>query len=166
MSRPPPRSTASTHSHSSTSVRRNLFNSHAHISRRPTSNNTNSTLSSSGANGGTHFDNPLHSSSAADPGSTDILVRNANGEYAVAIPGVPPPAADAAGAGEGGGGVENGGDEDEGEVERRLAELLGSRRGLQSTEQELVDAVRASLRRKVEALAEDEWVFEGESSKM
>ena len=66
----------------------------------------------------------------------------------------------------------------------RLAELLGSRRGLQSTEQgmcascrlgsggalmgwtELVDAVRASLRRKVEALAEDEWVFEGESSKM
>ena len=30
---------------------------------------------------------------------------------------------------------------------------------------ELVDAVRASLRRKVDALAEDEWIFEGESGK-
>ena len=89
-----PRAPGTTHS-----VRRNLFNSQ--LSRRPPTTATSS--SSTGAGSVAHFDSVLDA--ATDDSSSDILVRNANGEYAVTIPGVPPPAADAAavtGAGAGG----------------------------------------------------------------
>ncbi|KAI4148684.1 MAG: hypothetical protein LQ340_004992 [Diploschistes diacapsis] len=137
------------------SIRRQLFSSS--LSRRgPTAN----PATTSSAAPRTHIDTPLDGS--VDTSSSDILVRNANGEYAVTIPGLPPATADAGGASGSAAGSEE--ETAELEVEKRLAELLDNRTR-QSTEQELVDAVRASLQRKVDALAEDNWIFEGDSKK-
>jgi hypothetical protein len=63
------------------SVRRNLFNSN--LSRRPT--RSSSTTSSAP----TLIENPLEPS-VPQEASSEILVRNANGDYAVQLPGVPP----------------------------------------------------------------------------
>ena len=88
------------------SVRRNLFNSNP--SRRLASSNTSSHQSNSTA---AHLDTVLGVS--ADDSSSEILVRNANGDYAVAMPAVPPLVADAATSnGNGAAGEEEAADEE------------------------------------------------------
>ncbi len=92
------------------SIRRNLF--HSHLSRRPTS-----TASSSSTRSTTILDNPFGGPGVDEGpgagGAGDIVVRNANGEYAVLTPALAT-AADAKGESD-----EPGLDDEQREVEGR-----------------------------------------------
>ncbi|MCJ1260258.1 hypothetical protein MMC22_000118 [Lobaria immixta] len=127
-SRPPTTSTSS-------SVRRNLF--HHHLSRRPTSTSTSTSATT------------LQELPQDD--SSEIAVRDLNGDYQVQIPRLPPMDDDQA-------------QEDEvTEKEKHEARLLEMRKNknIQSSElAELVSAAHSSLRRTVASLDEDSWIFE------
>ncbi|TPX08202.1 uncharacterized protein E0L32_001902 [Thyridium curvatum] len=125
------------------SVRRNLFQSQ--LTRRPTSNPSTSAET-------LRLDTDIQSE------SSDIVVRDKNGDIEMGDP--PTPATD---------------DPDEvvldsrqeSEKERqRLADAVKhhqiNQNSVPSQPEELLEAVRASLRAKVAALAEDNWMYEAE----
>ncbi|KAH7166070.1 hypothetical protein EDB81DRAFT_273062 [Dactylonectria macrodidyma] len=127
----------------SASVRRNLFQSQ--LTRRPTASSSTSAET-------------LHLDADVLSDTSDIVIRDKHGEIELGDP--PTPALE---------------DEDEvpldhrqeSEKERqRLAEAVKHhqihRSSVPDQPEELLEAVRASLRAKVAALAEDNWMFEPE----
>ncbi|MCJ1385937.1 hypothetical protein MMC17_009062 [Xylographa soralifera] len=133
---PTSRLAASSASH----VRRNLF--HHSLSRRPTSASTSTSAT-------TLHDSPQESS------NSEIVVRNQDGDYQVSVPSLP---ADE---------DEQAGNEDEKEAEKldaRIAHLCRNRNRQSSEPSELFVEVQASLRRRVAALEEDNWMFEAEKT--
>ncbi|KIH87951.1 hypothetical protein SPBR_05280 [Sporothrix brasiliensis 5110] len=152
----------------STSVRRNLFQSQ--LTRRPTqATSTASGANSNASNDGLRTgvlggldgsDAGFESALASDPssrGPAEIVVRDRNGELELVDP--PSPTADemsemALDA------------RQESERERqRLADTIKyhqQRTSIPGQPEELLDALRASLRAKVSALSEDNWMYEPE----
>ncbi|KAJ9142684.1 hypothetical protein NKR23_g6978 [Pleurostoma richardsiae] len=139
-------------------VRRNLFQSQ--LTRRPTAGSTSSSGTAGG--GGTGLGLGMDVGLGADPilveDAGGIVVRDRNGEVALEDP--PTPLVD---------------DPDEvaldsrleNEKERqRLADAVKfhqiNQHSVPAQPEELLEAVRASLRAKVAALAEDNWMFERE----
>ncbi|EKD14888.1 uncharacterized protein L3040_003896 [Drepanopeziza brunnea f. sp. 'multigermtubi'] len=125
-------------------VRRNLFQQH--LSRRPT---TSSTSTSS---------ETLRLDIEPDSDSSDIVIRDKNGDFEIEDPSIQPFD-----------GPEEGGqiDPQEDEKEReRLADAVKhhqrNRNRAPSEPAELLEAVRTSLRAKVARLAEDNWMYEAE----
>ncbi|KAL8694527.1 MAG: hypothetical protein Q9218_000858 [Villophora microphyllina] len=123
-------------------VRRNLFQ--GHLTRRPTGASsvsvaatgagaTSAPSSTNGAMPDMQYDN-----------SSDIVVRDRNGEPLFQMPQVMMPAAT--------------------EEEQAAGEEGGE--GAQSEKEQLLSAVHASLRRKVAALDDDSWMFEAEGTKL
>ncbi|OAA58961.1 hypothetical protein SPI_06163 [Niveomyces insectorum RCEF 264] len=165
---PRSRSAATTNTFSgSTNVRRNLFQSQ--LTRRPTptaSVVSNSSASSStdglrfgldGDASGVRGDTASASSDSHAGAPAEIIVRDRNGEVELMDPPSPTP------------------DElndavlderQENEQERqRLAEAIKyhqQRTSLPGQPEDLLEAIRASLRAKVSALAEDNWMYEPE----
>ncbi|KAF5669813.1 UPF0220 domain-containing protein [Fusarium heterosporum] len=129
---------------SSAGVRRNLFQNQ--LTRRPTAGSTSTSAET------------LHLDADVLSDTSEIVVRDKHGEIELGDP--PTPMME---------------DEDElpldhrqeNEKERqRLAEAVKhhqiNRHALHEQPEELLDAVRASLRAKVAALSEDNWMFEPE----
>ncbi|CAK7234406.1 hypothetical protein SCUCBS95973_008925 [Sporothrix curviconia] len=135
----------------SASVRRNLFQSQ--LTRRPTQAASVGSVSAAPSLDGTERDIGAHMSS----GPAEIVVRDRNGEVELVDP--PSPTADEMG--------EMALDaRQESERERqRLADTIKyhqQRTSIPGQPEELLDALRASLRQKVSALAEDNWMYEPE----
>ncbi|KZF21300.1 hypothetical protein L228DRAFT_249105 [Xylona heveae TC161] len=164
---------------STAGVRRNLFNQH--LSRRPPMTgppNHSIASSSSGSNqvagitlpssiGSTasqHMGSDAMTSSAvATDSSSDIVVRDRNGNYQVQMPLVMFSGEGELGQGEGG--LGSGGDEigsEKAKIGARLVELYRSHNRRASEPAELFAAVQASLRAKAASLDEDDWMFESE----
>ncbi|KAK3685953.1 hypothetical protein B0T22DRAFT_235764 [Podospora appendiculata] len=133
------------------SVRRNLFQSQ--LTRRPTAGSSSTSGAPETTTTTLRLDADAHSDS-----SSDIVIRDKNGEVELGDPPTPPidepdeVALDA---------------RHENEREReRLAEAVKQHQIDQNSmpvqPDELLEAVRASLRAKVAALAEDNWMFEPE----
>lgn len=127
----------------STGVRRNLF--HQHLSRRPTTSSTSTSAET------LRLDTELESE------TSDIVIRDKNGDFEIGD--TPVQSMD----------EQEGGPEDarEDEKERqRLADAVKhhqrDRNRAPSEPAELLDAVKASLRAKVAALSEDNWIYERE----
>ncbi|KAF5122576.1 hypothetical protein E5D57_013061 [Metarhizium anisopliae] len=121
-------------------VRPNLFRSQ--LTRRPTASSSNST-------------DTVRLDVEVLPDSGEIVVRNQHGEIELGDP--PTPILE----------TDEPEDRDESEKERqRLAEAVKHHSINHSTvpdqPEELLEAVRASLRAKVAALADDNWMFEAE----
>jgi len=114
-------------------VRRNLFRSQ--LSRRPTNTSASTKASSL-------VDSSRYGS------SSEIVVRNQNGNYIESVPSLPIAENDAS--------ADNESQEAE---ELRVNEMLGNR-PRQSSEEELLKAVRSSLCRTTAALEEEMWFFE------
>ncbi|KIM94871.1 hypothetical protein OIDMADRAFT_60035 [Oidiodendron maius Zn] len=133
----------STHSRP-TGVRRNLFQQH--ISRRPTTSSTSTSAET------------LRLDSDHGSDTADIVIRDKNGDYDIGEP--PIPTMD-----EPGEGAHVEAQEDEKE-RQRLAEAVKhhqrDRNRAPSEPAELLEAVRQSLRNKVAALSEDNWMYEAE----
>ncbi|KAK4114554.1 hypothetical protein N656DRAFT_535199 [Canariomyces notabilis] len=165
ISKPRGTSTASQHS-----VRRNLFQSQ--LTRRPTA--SSSTTSAETLPLDTHHVQqkehhphphqfhhlPLESGSGPSP-QEDIVVRDKNGEIELGDPPTPP--------------IDDAEElmalearHDDEKERQRLADAVKQHQIGQNSvvvpaqPEELLDAVRASLRAKVAALAEDNWMFERE----
>ncbi|KAL1897425.1 hypothetical protein Sste5346_004162 [Sporothrix stenoceras] len=157
----------------STSVRRNLFQSQ--LTRRPTqatsagsggavstNASSNDGLRASVLGGLDGSDAGLESALASDPasrGPVEIVVRDRNGELELVDP--PSPTADEMG--------ETPLDaRQESERERqRLADTIKyhqQRTSIPGQSEELLEALRASLRAKVSALSEDNWMYEPEDA--
>lgn len=143
------------------SVRRNLFQSQ--LTRRPTAGGSTSPSTSAetlrlDADGQPH-QQPSLPSPLESPSSADIVIRDRNGEIELGDPPTPPlddpdevVALDT---------------RQENEKERqRLSEAVKQHQidqnSVPAQPEELLEAVRASLRAKVAALAEDNWMFERE----
>ena len=120
-----------------TNVRRNLF--HHQLSRRPTSASTSTS--------GTTLQEPLHDD------SSDIVMKDRNGNYQVHVPTLPPLDEDHA--------HEHGEIETE-KLDARLLEMYKNRNLQPSEPAELLNALQKSLRREVLTLDDDKWKFEGE----
>lgn len=125
---------------STTNVRRNLF--HHQLSRRPTSASTSTS--------GTTLQESLHDD------SSDIVVKDRNGNNQVQIPMLPPLDEDQA--------QEDDGTEKE-KLDARLLEMYKDRSLQPGEPAELLNAAQASLRRKVVSLDEDKWMFEAEQQR-
>ncbi|KAM0793829.1 hypothetical protein BDR22DRAFT_895839 [Usnea florida] len=123
---------------STSSVRRNLF--HHTLSRRPTSASTSTSAT-------TLQENPQDE-------SLDIVVKDRNGNYQVEVPHLPPLDEDQAQE-------EDSGNEKE-KLDARLLEMYKDRSLQPHDPAELLNAVHASLRRKVASLDDDNWIFEAE----
>ncbi|KAK4694521.1 hypothetical protein P7C71_g3085, partial [Lecanoromycetidae sp. Uapishka_2] len=123
-----------------TNVRRNLF--HHQLSRRPTSASTSTS--------GTTLQESLHDE------SSEIVVKDRNGNYQVQTPMLPPLDDDQA--------QEDDATEKE-KLDARLLEMYKDRSLQPGEPTELLNAVQASLRRKVASLDEDRWMFEGEQQR-
>ncbi|TVY64265.1 hypothetical protein LSUE1_G004378 [Lachnellula suecica] len=141
----PERRTAASSSttHRATNVRRNLF--HHQLSRRPTTSSTSTSAET------------LRLDIEPEPDNSDIVIRDKNGEFEIGDP--PMQSFDEK--------EEGGEDAHEDERERRrLAEAVKhhtrDRNRPPSEPAELLEAVKASLRAKVAALAEDNWMYEAE----
>ncbi|KAI4264218.1 MAG: hypothetical protein L6R42_000653 [Xanthoria sp. 1 TBL-2021] len=141
-SRPPPsRAPSGT---AANPVRRNLFHNH-HLIRRPTGA-TAAASAAAGAAGATTAP-PVSSSSSSSTmpevnrydDSSDIIMRDHNGDPQFQMPQVSLPVDDEQNGGNGGGNEEE--------------------------RDQLLSAVQASLRRKVAALAEDNWMYEAEATR-
>jgi len=135
---------SSSTSHRATNVRRNLF--HQHLSRRPTTSSTSTSAETLRLD----IEHELSDTS-------DIVIRDKNGEFAIGDP--PMQSFDEQ--------EEGGGDAHEDERERRrLADAVKhhtrDRNRPPSEPAELLEAVKASLRAKVAALVEDNWMYEAE----
>ncbi|KAH8683353.1 hypothetical protein BGZ60DRAFT_524680 [Tricladium varicosporioides] len=132
-------------SHRSTQgIRRNLFQ--ATLSRRPTTSSTSTSVET------------LRLDIDHESDTSDIVIRDKNGEFEIGDP--PMQSFDDQEEG----GV---GDAHEDEKERqRLADAVKhhqrDRNRAPSEPAELLEAVKASLRAKVAALAEDNWMYEAE----
>ncbi|RDL35004.1 UPF0220 protein [Venustampulla echinocandica] len=153
---------SSTHSHRSTGVRRNLF--HHQLSRRPTTSSTSTSAET------------VRLDVEHESDTSDIVIRDKNGEFEIGDP--PMQSFDE---------QEEGGNDDThedqskkqshsrrrpsadgGEEERqRLADAVKhhqrDRNRAPSEPAELLEAVRSSLRTKVAALADDNWMHEAEA---
>ncbi|KAL8889157.1 MAG: hypothetical protein Q9215_003546 [Flavoplaca cf. flavocitrina] len=125
-------------------VRRNLFHNH-HLIRRPTG---------ATAAGATTASN-VSSSSTTMPevsrydDTSDIVMRDHNGDPQYQMPQLSLPMVDEQ---NGSGGTE----EEKERLEERILE----------TYKKLLSAIQASLRRKVAALAEDNWMYEAEATRI
>ncbi|MCJ1302752.1 hypothetical protein MMC08_005556 [Hypocenomyce scalaris] len=129
--------TSRTAASTTSNVRRNLF--HHHLSRRPTSASTTTSAST------------LHES--PQDNSSDIVMRDKNGNYQVEIPSMPAMDDEAL--------PEDSGREKK-ELEARLVEMYRNRSRQPSEPAELLAYVQVSLRSKVSSLEEDNWMFEAE----
>ncbi|KAL9135253.1 MAG: hypothetical protein Q9175_003554 [Cornicularia normoerica] len=123
---------------STSSVRRNLF--HHTLSRRPTSASTSTSATT------------LQEGSQDE--SSEIVVKDCNGNYQVQVPHLPPLDEDQAQE-------EDSGNEKE-KLDARLLEMYKDRSLQPHDPAELLNAVHASLRRKVASLDKDNWIFEAE----
>ncbi|TVY28651.1 hypothetical protein LHYA1_G002362 [Lachnellula hyalina] len=126
-----------------TNVRRNLF--HQHLSRRPTTSSTSTSAET------------LRLDIEPESDTSDIVIRDKNGEFEVGDP--PMGSIDEQ--------EDGNGDALEDERERRrLADAVKhhtrDRNRPPSEPAELLEAVKTSLRAKVAALAEDNWMYEAE----
>ncbi|KAK3325422.1 hypothetical protein B0H66DRAFT_548275 [Apodospora peruviana] len=144
---------------STNSVRRNLFQSQ--LTRRPTVGTSSSGTSTSTSTETLRLENipaQQQSPEPSGPGSSDIVIRDKNGDIDLLDPPTPP--------------VDDPDEialdtRQENEKERqRLAEAVKQHQidqnSVPTQPEELLEAVRASLRAKVAALAEDNWMFERE----
>ncbi|KAH8821549.1 hypothetical protein F5884DRAFT_745864 [Xylogone sp. PMI_703] len=133
---------SSTSSRSTTGVRRNLF--HHHLGRRPTTASTSTSAET------------LRLDIDTEVGTSDIVIRDKNGDFDIGDPSMP--YLDDEEGGEG--------DRREDEKERqRLSDAVKHHRDRNrapSEPAELLEAVKASLRAKVAALSEDNWMYEKE----
>ncbi|KAE9374426.1 hypothetical protein N431DRAFT_335108 [Stipitochalara longipes BDJ] len=139
---------SSSSNRSSNNVRRNLF--HQHLSRRPTTSSTSTSAET------------LRLDVDPESDSSEIVIRDKNGEFEIGDP----PMQSFDEQEEGGNG-----DAQEDEKERqRLADAVKhhqrDRNRAPSEPAELLEAVRASLRAKVAALAEDNWMYEAEEEQI
>ncbi|KAI3325004.1 hypothetical protein HD806DRAFT_463147 [Xylariaceae sp. AK1471] len=145
---------------STTGVRRNLFQSH--LTRRPT------TTTGTGGGGDTTTAATSSSSNSAEmlrldidvlSDSSEIVIRDKNGEFEVGDPPTPP--------------LDDHSDEaalddvQENERERqKLAEAVRHHQinhtRMPAQPEEVLEALKASMRAKVAALAEDNWMYEAE----
>ncbi|KAK3169518.1 hypothetical protein OEA41_008902 [Lepraria neglecta] len=123
---------------STANVRRNLF--HHQLSRRPTSSSTSTTAT------------PLQESLHDD--SSDIVVKDRNGEYDIQVPLLPPLDEEQA--------QEEEVASEKEKLDARLLEMYKDRSLQPGEPAELLTAVQASLRRKVASLDDDNWMFEAE----
>ncbi|RDW89528.1 UPF0220 protein [Coleophoma cylindrospora] len=137
-------SSSTTSRPTSTGVRRNLF--HQHLSRRPTTSSTSTSAET------------LRLDLEPDSGTSDIVIRDKNGDIQICDP--PLQSLDE---------TEDGamGDAHEDEKERqRLADAVRhhqrDRNRAPSEPAELLEAVKTSLRNKTAALVEDNWMYEAE----
>jgi len=134
---------SSSSSSRTTGVRRNLF--HQHLSRRPTTSSTSTSAET------------LRLDTGHESENSDIVIRDQNGDFEIGD--LPMESADD---------PEEGPDQDarEDEKERqRIADAVKHHREKHrapSEPAELLDAVKASLRAKVAALSEDNWMYEAE----
>ncbi|KAL8899346.1 MAG: hypothetical protein Q9207_006247 [Kuettlingeria erythrocarpa] len=125
-------------------ARRNLF--HSHLIRRPTGSTTS---------GSTATSNAAPSPELRYDDSSDIVMRESNGEPQVQMPQLL--SLDVEQAAEG----NNGGLQNENQrLEDQLIETYKSRNLVPGDKTELLTAVQASLRRKVASLDDDNWMFE------
>jgi len=136
--------TSSSSSRTTNDVRRNLF--HQHLSRRPTTSSTSTSAET------------LRLDIEPESDSSDIVIRDKNGEFEIGDP----PMESFDEHEEGGNG-----DVQEDEKERqRLADAVKhhqrDRNRAPSEPAELLEAVRAGMRAKIAALAEDNWMYEAE----
>ncbi|KAL9641042.1 MAG: hypothetical protein Q9204_000355 [Flavoplaca sp. TL-2023a] len=135
-------------------VRRNLFHNH-HLIRRP----TGATVA-----GATTASN-VSSSSTTMPevsrydDTSDIVMRDHNGDPQYQMPQLSLPMVDEQ---NGSGGTE----EEKERLEERILETYKSRSLVPGDKAELLSAIQASLRRKVAALAEDNWKYEAEATRI
>jgi len=124
-----------------TGVRRNLF--HQHLSRRPTTSSTSTSTET------------LRLDIEPESDSSEIVIRDKNGEFEIGD--LPMTTFDD---------HEETGDAHEDEKRQRLADAVKhhqrDRNRAPSEPAELLEAVRNSLRAKVAALAEDNWMYEAE----
>ncbi|KAL8674601.1 MAG: hypothetical protein Q9168_000976 [Polycauliona sp. 1 TL-2023] len=91
--------------------------------------------------------------------SSDIVMRDHNGDPQFQMPQISIPLDDH----QHGGGA---GNEDEKQrLEERILDMYKSRNLVPGDKAELLSAVQASLRRKVAALAEDNWMYEAEATR-
>ncbi|KAI6716321.1 hypothetical protein JHW43_001099 [Diplocarpon mali] len=123
-----------------TGVRRNLF--HQHLSRRPTTSSTSASAET------------LRLDIEPESDSSDIVIRDKNGDFEIEDPQIQPFD-----------GQEEGGHVDAHEDEKekqRLADAVKHHLRDRNRAPKLLEAVRASLRAKVAALAEDNWMYEAE----
>ncbi|KAI4241460.1 MAG: hypothetical protein LQ352_007449 [Teloschistes flavicans] len=142
-------------------VRRNLFQ--GHLIRRPTGASSASvtTAGATSAPSSTAGSMPeiQHDS------SSDIVVRDRNGEPLFQMPQVmlPTPTEEeqATAAEEGGEGMQS----EKERLEERLLEAYKSRSFVAGDRTELLSAAHASLRRRVAALDQDNWMFEEQGGK-
>ncbi|KAL8734263.1 MAG: hypothetical protein Q9181_003253 [Wetmoreana brouardii] len=133
-------------------VRRNLFHGH-HLIRRP----TGASAAASAPSSSTTMPDIQYND------SSDIVVRDRNGEPLFQMPQVMmPPTEDEPTAGANG---EEGMQGEKERLEERLLETYKSRSFVAGDKMELLSAVQSSLRRKVAALEDDNWMFETEEVK-
>ncbi|EAW08618.1 uncharacterized protein ACLA_095510 [Aspergillus clavatus NRRL 1] len=171
-----------------TSVRRNLF--HHNLSRRPVSTvPPTGSLQSNGTSGVSGLSSHLLRSSTESTTSSlasgpvdngDIVVRDKNGGYKLDMPILPPLVGGE--DGDGMDGVDEGGNSggtvatvdstgqmvitgrEKEKIEASLAELMYRNRNRQMSNEptEILDLIQQSLRSKVAALDEDNWMYEPE----
>ncbi|MCJ1353088.1 MAG: hypothetical protein MMC33_003073 [Icmadophila ericetorum] len=133
-------------------VRRNLF--HGNLSRRPTSASTSTST--------TMQLDPIQDS------SSEIIMRDPQGNYQIYIPTLPLAEEQAQAPEEGEAQSMEARLETKDctdfslEVESRLLELLHNRHPQTVEPAELLTAVQSSLKKKVTALEEDNWMYEGD----
>ncbi|KAL8720729.1 MAG: hypothetical protein Q9225_002463 [Loekoesia sp. 1 TL-2023] len=132
-------------------ARRNLFHGQ-HLIRRPTGASTTGGATTTASSSATMPEMRY------DDGS-DIVMRDQNGEPQVQMPQLLPMEDEQAA-----GGNEEGLQSEKERLEERLLETYKSRSFVPSDKMELLSAVQASLRRKVAALDEDNWMFEAEEA--
>ncbi|KAL8791454.1 MAG: hypothetical protein Q9213_000070 [Squamulea squamosa] len=131
-------------------VRRNLFHNH-HLIRRPTGASSTTTSSGMTTTASTASTSMPEVNRYDD--SSDIVMRDQNGDPQFQMPQVALPMDD-----------EQGGNGEERErLEERILETYKNRHLVPGDKTELLNAVQASLRRKVAALSEDNWMYEAET---
>ncbi|KAL9601855.1 MAG: hypothetical protein Q9219_002207 [cf. Caloplaca sp. 3 TL-2023] len=133
-------------------ARRNLFQGH-HLIRRPTGASTAAAAASTTTSNSTTMPEMRYDD------SSDIVMRDQNGEPQVQMPQLLPMEDEQAP-----GGNDEGAQTEKERLEERLLEMYRSRNFVPSDKQEILSAVQASLRRKVAALDEDNWMFEAEEA--
>ncbi|KAI4127832.1 MAG: hypothetical protein LQ338_003012 [Usnochroma carphineum] len=131
-------------------ARRNLFHGH-HLIRRPTGAST----SAGAANAPSVTSMP----EMRYNDTSDVVMRDSNGEPQVQTPQLLSVEDEQAATGN-----EEGLHNEKERLEERLIETYKSRSFVPGDKMELFTAVQASLRRKVAALDEDNWMFEAEEA--
>ncbi|GKZ27529.1 hypothetical protein AbraIFM66951_005502 [Aspergillus brasiliensis] len=163
-----------------TSVRRNLF--HHHISKRAGSTGpAGSSAQGKTSNGNSGLSSQLLQSASSDPstslssGSIDngeIVVKDKNGSYKLDVPVLPPlvgedgeemEGIEGVGDGSGAAGGNLNAQEKE-KMEANLVEMMYRNRNRQMSIEpaEILNRIQQSLRNKVAALEEDNWMYEAE----